>query len=165
MPIDSYYLYPGTLFASKKPHVVNTILGSCVALILWDPVLKIGGINHYMLPKWTGSGTASHKYGDIAIAELLKRMIGFGSCKTDLVGKVFGGSETGVPNGVFHIGKRNIELALNFLEKEKIKVVSQSTGGSLGRKVVFYSESGEVLVKNIGHDSVESLVRPEKHKL
>jgi chemotaxis protein CheD len=163
--MDRYYLYPGTLFASKKPHIVNTILGSCVALTLWDPVLKVGGINHYMLPKWNGAGTPTYKYGDIAIAGLLKRMLDFGCHRNNLIAKVFGGSETGVPNGVFHIGKRNIDLAFELLDKENILIVSHSVGGPTGRKVIFYSESGEVMIKNIGHESVERLVSAERKRL
>ena len=163
--MDRYYLYPGTLFASKKPHVVNTILGSCVAVTLWDPVLQIGGINHFMLPKWNGSGSPSYKYGDIAIAELIKRMIDFGCNKGNLKAKVFGGSETGVPNGVFHIGKRNIDLAFVCLNRERISIVSQNVCGPSGRKVIFYSETGEVMIKNIGHDAIERFVSVEKRKL
>ncbi len=163
--MDRYYLYPGTLFASKKPHIVNTILGSCVALTLWDPVLKVGGINHYMLPKWNGAGTPSYKYGDVAIAELLKRMFDFGCHRTNLIAKVFGGSETGIPNGVFHIGKRNIDLAFELLDKENIVIVSHSVGGPTGRKVIFYSDSGEVMIKNIGHDAVERLVSADKKRV
>lgn len=153
MEIDKYYLYPGMLFASKKPHIVNTILGSCVSVTLWDPVLRIGGINHYMLPIWNGEGKPSFKYGDIAIHELIKRMIAFGSIKTNLKAKVFGGSKTGKTDGVFHIGKRNIDLALDLLREEQIPVVNHSVGGKSGRKVVFYSESGEVMIKDIRYDS------------
>jgi chemotaxis protein CheD len=163
--MDRYYLYPGKLFASKKPHVVDTILGSCVAVTLWDSVLNIGGINHYMLPKWNGEGKPSCKYGDVAIAELLKSMLDFGCERTNLKAKVFGGSETGISNGFFYIGQRNIELAFDLLNKEQLTVVSNSVGGHMGRKVVFYSESGEVMVKNIGNDTLEKSLGTEKRDL
>jgi chemotaxis protein CheD len=152
--MDRYYLYPGAIFASKKPHMVDTILGSCIAVTLWDPVMRIGGINHYMLPAWNGEGNPSFKYGDIAISELIKRMLAFGSVRNNLKAKIFGGSESGMPNSVFHIGKRNMDLAFAILKKEQIPIVSQSIGGTSGRKVVFYSESGEVMIKNI-HDLSE----------
>jgi len=147
--MDRHYLYPGAIFASKKPHIVDTILGSCVAVILLDPVLKFGSINHYMLPNWNGEGTASNKYGDIAIPALIKEMLTLGSSKSDLKAKIFGGGEVGPPNGVFHIGERNTEFAIELLKKERIPILSHDTGGSYGRKLVFYSESGEVMLRYI----------------
>ncbi len=75
----SHYLYPASLFADKEPHVVTTILGSCVAVCLYDSVLNQGGINHYMLPLWTGQGLASPRYGNCAIDRLIERMIAGGS--------------------------------------------------------------------------------------
>ncbi len=149
--MDSYYLYPGSVFASKKPHIVDTILGSCIAVALVDPVLKFGSINHFMLPRWNGEGIPSNKYGNIAIPYLIAKMLALGSCKTDLRAKVFGGSETGMPNGIFHIGERNIELAMELLKKEQIPVISHNVGGTNGRKIVFYSATGEVMVKSIKH--------------
>ncbi len=151
--MDRYYLFPGKLFVSKKPHIVDTILGSCVAVALWDPGSRMGGINHFMLPSWNGEGTPSYKYGDVAISELIKRMLAFGCTKNNLKAKVFGGSENDMLNGGFNIGKRNMDLALDLLKKEQIPVVSQSLGGGFGRKVVFYSESGEVMIKNIRNDA------------
>ncbi len=73
--MSKHYLYPGKLFSSKQPHIVDTILGSCVAVFLWDPVLQFGSINHYMLPHANSEGPSSFKYGDAAIAELITRMI------------------------------------------------------------------------------------------
>ncbi|HEX2974864.1 MAG TPA: chemotaxis protein CheD, partial [Bacteroidales bacterium] len=58
----SHFLYPSTLFVSREPVIVNTILGSCVAVCLYDTLLKYGGINHYMLPLWNGQGLASPKF-------------------------------------------------------------------------------------------------------
>lgn len=150
---DKYYLYPGSIFISKKPHAVDTILGSCVSVALWDCVLQFGSINHYMLPHWNREGAPSNKYGDVAIPELIRKMIAFGSNKNNLRAKVFGGSETGTPYGVFHVGARNVKLSLDLLKKEQIPVVSHSVGGIRGRKIVFYSESGEVMIKFIKHAS------------
>ncbi len=118
--MDRYYLYPGELFASKKPHVVDTILGSCVAVTLWDTVLQMGGINHYMLPAGNDVVTTSLKYGDIAIPELIKKMLALGCSRNTLRAKsIRRQRKPGIPNGVFHIGKRNIDLAFELLKKEK----------------------------------------------
>ena len=68
-PTDTpkHYLYPSALFVKKEGHMVTTVLGSCVAVCLYDKVMGIGGINHYMLPFWNGNELASPKYGNIAI--------------------------------------------------------------------------------------------------
>ena len=143
--IESHFLYPAALFASQKPHQINTILGSCVAVCLWDPILKAGGMCHYMLPYWNGEGLASPKYGNIAIEKLLEKMYLFGSKKFNIVAKVFGGGEV-IDTKItqFHIGDRNIKLAWEMLEEEKIKVVSSSVGGKLGRKLIYLTHTGEV---------------------
>lgn len=154
--MDKYYLHPGSIFVSKKPHVVDTILGSCIAVCLWDPFLEFGGINHYMLPIRSGEGKPTCKYGDIAIHELIKRMVAMGSYKENLKAKIFGGSEIGSPNGVFNIGKRNLVIALDILKQEQIPVISFSVGGKLGRKVIFHSNTGEVFIRYIRNGKIDS---------
>lgn len=145
-----HYLYPSALFAHKKPHKVSTVLGTCVAVCLHDPTLNIGGINHYMLPLWNGEGLASPKYGNIAIEKLLDKMYQLGSEKKNLIAKVFGGKEAeDEKTSVFNIGKRNFELALEKLKSENIKIVSQSIGGPYGRKLLYVTDTGEVLMKYI----------------
>jgi len=145
-----HFLYPAALFSSGSPYMVTTILGSCVAVCLHDPILKIGGINHYMLPLWNGQGLASPKYGNIAIEKLIEKMIAMGSKKENMIAKVFGGGEvieTNITN--FNIGARNIKIAHEMLEEKKIKIVSSSVGGKLGRKILYNTETGEVKQKFI----------------
>ncbi|WP_026055053.1 chemotaxis protein CheD [Anaerophaga thermohalophila] len=142
---SQHFLYPSTLFASKEPYVVKTILGSCVAICLWDPHTKIGGINHYMLPTWNGNDLASPKYGNIAIDKLLERMVHLGAKRENLKAKIFGGGELieSGANGTL-IGERNIRVARLILEEKKIPVVASSTGGRKGRKILFFTDTGEV---------------------
>ncbi|WP_010662144.1 chemotaxis protein CheD [Marinilabilia salmonicolor] len=142
---SQHFLYPSTLFASKEPYVVKTILGSCVAICLWDPVTRIGGINHYMLPNWNGNDLASPKYGNIAIDKLLEKMSQLGARRENLKAKIFGGGELieSGANGTL-IGERNIRVARLILEAKKIPVVASSTGGRKGRKILFFTDSGEV---------------------
>ncbi|WP_462317065.1 chemotaxis protein CheD [Marinilabilia sp.] len=142
---SQHFLYPSTLFASKEPYVVKTILGSCVAICLWDPENRIGGINHYMLPTWSGNDLASPKYGNIAIDKLLEKMGQLGARRENLKAKIFGGGELidSGGNGTL-IGERNIRVARMLLEEKKIPVVASSTGGRKGRKILFFTDSGEV---------------------
>ncbi|MBI9065934.1 MAG: chemotaxis protein CheD [Salinivirgaceae bacterium] len=148
--IKTHYLYPAALFADTEPHIVDTILGSCVAVCLYDPIKKIGGINHYMLPFWNGNGLASPKYGNIAIQKLIEKLHSFG-CKTENIqAKVFGGGEVIVTEiNLFKIGQRNIEIALKTLSELNIRITGKSVGGNHGRKIRFNTESGVVMMKLI----------------
>ncbi|HAM98137.1 MAG TPA: chemotaxis protein CheD [Marinilabiliales bacterium] len=148
--IKTHYLYPAALFAEPEPHLVDTILGSCVAVCLYDPVKKIGGINHYMLPFWNGTGLASPKYGNIAIQKLVEKMLFMGSSKGNIQAKIFGGGEVvDTKTNMFKIGERNIEIAENMLAELKIKITGKSIGGKQGRKIRFNTETGVVLMKLI----------------
>jgi chemotaxis protein CheD len=150
MEENLHFLYPAAIFASKTPHLVTTILGSCVAVCLYDPVVKIGGINHFMLPLWNGQGLASPKYGNIAIEKLIEKMSSLGCEPTRLQAKVFGGGEVIQSNvSQFNIGERNIRIAYDMLEEYKIPIVGQSVGGKYGRKILFNTETFEVKQKII----------------
>jgi len=148
--IAEHYLYPGALFAHIQPHIVTTVLGSCVSVCLWDPVLRIGGINHYQMPLWNGNGLASPKYGNIAIEKLLEKMLAMGSQKLNLKAKLFGGAS--VLQGVNHqlrIGERNSIIGKDMINKEGIPIISLDVGGNFGRKLRFNTQTGDVLRKLI----------------
>ena len=148
--MDKYYLYPATLFASDTAYEVTTVLGSCVAVCLWDNIKQIGGINHYMLPLWNGQGLATPKYGNIAIEKLLQRMLELGCKKPNITAKIFGGGEIiDTQISSFNIGERNIQIAKEALAELDIPIVGLSVGGKLGRKIIYYTESGKVLHKFI----------------
>lgn len=142
---DTYYLLPGGLFANQRPHIVDTILGSCVALCLYDDKLKIGGINHYMLPLWNGEGLASPKYGNIAVERLVEKMMQMGSSPRQLVAKVFGGANQ--MNSSLGVGERNILLVREMLKEYHIPIVAENVGGYIGRKIRFDTSNGQVLMK------------------
>lgn len=146
--IDTTYLYSSGLIVSSKPAMLNTVLGSCISICLWDTKMKVGGMNHYMLPFWNGSGLASPKYGNIAIPQLIKKMMAM-QCEADtLVAKVFGGAKMlRDQSSIFDIGRRNTELAYEMLSAEHIRIVAESTGGEKGRKIFFNTNTGEVFLK------------------
>ena len=143
--IKTHYLYPSALFAKKEPHLVDTILGSCVAVCLFDKKLEIGGINHFMLPLWNGTGLASPKYGNVATEKLIKSMIANGSDVKDLIAKVFGGANQ--MDSTMDIGDRNIAIAKEVLENHGIPIVAENTGGSIGRKLRYETNTGKVKMK------------------
>jgi len=142
-----HFLFPGTLFASSQYYQISTVLGSCVAVCLWDSVNRMGGINHFMLPLWNGEGLATPKYGNIAMEKLVAKMLGMGCRLNFLTAKVFGGANVmGTGNEVFLIGDRNIMLAYQLLEEFGIPVVASDVGGRFGRKIILHTATGVVLV-------------------
>lgn len=150
------------IFSHRERHLVTTVLGSCVAVCIWNERARVGGINHYLLPLWNGEGLATPKYGNIAIGRLVDKvqtMSGAGP----LIAKVFGGASMwSQVSGALAVGERNIELAFRILEELKIKVVSQDVGGEMGRKVIFDTESGSVLLRR--NQSVAMRASEKKRK-
>ncbi len=145
---QSHHLHQATLFTSRQPCEVTTILGSCVAVCLWDRRLQIGGINHYVLPLWNGEGLATPKYGNIANQKLIGKLVDMGSSPADLIAKVFGGAQQLISgHSVFTVGERNVQIALEMLKEYNIPVASMHTGGKQGRHLKFIVVTGEVWMK------------------
>lgn len=139
-----FYLFPSALYVSEKPMLITTVLGSCVAVCLWDPNTEIGGMNHFMLPFWNGKGLASPKYGNIAIDTLINKMVETGVSKANIVAKIFGGGAVLNDSSVLNIGARNIRVAQKVLKENNINILSYSVGGNLGRKIIFNTKTGEI---------------------
>ena len=143
--LGKHYLYPSALFAENKPFMVDTVLGSCVAVCLFDQKLNIGGINHYMLPFWNGNGLASPKYGNIATEKLVEKMLRNGATIRNMVAKVFGGANQ--MNTSLRIGDQNIEVARQTLANYGIKIIAENVGGGVGRKLRYNTSTGQVMMK------------------
>ena len=140
------FLYPASLVVRSNPIKIHTILGSCIAVCLYDKVRKIGGMNHFMLPYWNGNGLASPKYGNIAIERLVEGMRGLGSRQEDLIAKVFGGAAVlQVKSNAFNIGDKNIAAAMDILSQLRIPIGARSVGGTQGRKIIFDTQTSEVI--------------------
>ncbi|MEM6524523.1 MAG: chemotaxis protein CheD [Bacteroidota bacterium] len=144
-----HFLLPSTLFASKTPYDVTTVLGSCVAVCLYDQKLQYGGINHFMLPVWKDEGLATPKYGNIAIPRLVDKMTDMGSDREDLVAKIFGGANSLMENNVYQVGKRNIQIALEFIAKYNIPLLKSDIGGRKGRKIMMNTASNKIFLKYV----------------
>lgn len=144
----------GELYVASEPTVISTILGSCVSVCLFDPVSKVGGMNHMLLP---GSPdmkefNESARYGINAMELLINGLLTNGAKRHNLKAKVFGGGH--VFNGagfreVFTPGKDNTKFTFSFLEDENLPIESYNVGGNFGRKIYFESDTGEVLMKRV----------------
>lgn len=147
------YLHPGEIFTSAAPTEVTTILGSCVAVCLWDSQLRVGGLNHFLLPSPPSAEPPSARYGDTAIPWLLARLEALGSQRRTLRAKLFGGASVGPgvrSSGRMHLGERNVELARRLLAELGISVVAEDLGGTSGRKLRFRTDDGTALIKKLG---------------
>lgn len=143
------YLCPGQLFASAEPAAVTTIVGSCVAVCLRDSATGVGGVCHFQLPRWVGTGPRTQSYADVAIQELVEQMRALGARPETTEAKLFGGAclTPHVRRRHRPLGDENIEHARANLRECAIRVVEAATGGSRGRKVVFRTSDGHALVK------------------
>ncbi len=148
--MDKYFLHSSEIYVGEKPSEVTTVLGSCISVCLRDRFLNIGGINHFMLPLWSGEGLATPKYGNIAIAKLLEKMELLGCKIENIEAKIFGGASV-IKNGeaTFSVGKQNILLAQDLLKKYKIPIIASNIHGSSGRKLLFLTHSGVVYIKQL----------------
>ena len=138
--------------SSDENVMMSTILGSCVAICLFDPVRKVGGMNHILLPGDSGSAARASSFGINAMELLINGLIKQGVSKQDLQAKAFGGAR--MIEGLSDVGKRNAEFALEFLAAESIPCLSKSFGGVAARRVQFWPASGRARQKVID-DRVE----------
>ncbi|MFP3154068.1 chemotaxis protein CheD [Lachnospiraceae bacterium ZAX-1] len=140
----------------KNPDMITTLgLGSCIGIALYDPVTKIGGLAHIMLPDSTQMKNNSNiaKFADTGIVELVRRMVAAGAVKTRLVSKIAGGAkmfEVGNQTTIGNIGFRNAEASKQKLKELGIRLLAQETGLNYGRTVELYTETGEFFIKSVG---------------
>ena len=141
---------------AKAPDSLTTLgLGSCIGLTLYDPVAKIGGLVHYMLPDSTKlkNNTNIAKFGDTGIKELHRLMIQAGANPRRLVAKIAGGAKMFEVSGlssVGNVGERNAEQAKIELRELRIPLVAEDTGLNYGRTVVLDCSTGDYLIKSVG---------------
>jgi chemotaxis protein CheD len=150
-PRPSVYMHAGQMFASPVGTEVTTILGSCVAICIWDAGSGVGGVNHYMLSYDRGAASHSLRYGDYATEQLLLALSRFGAVSSRLEAKIFGGAciLQSFQQAGSELGQKNVELARTLLKAARIPVLSEDVGGSRGRKLIFSTDSGEALVKRL----------------
>jgi chemotaxis protein CheD len=151
---NHHFLHAGQIHVSSGGQPIVIILGSCVAVCIWDSVSGIGGATHYLLPVWDGKGTASSRYGALAIPALLQELLDAGANKYQLRARVYGGgclfeSLRGSGAGQESLGDRNAAIALEFLAKEHIQVISTDIGGDHGQRIVFHTDTGEAAMKHL----------------
>ena len=151
--VDAVKILPGQYHASTGPGTITTVLGSCVSTCLWDPIARIGGMNHFMLP---GDGAlpnatwaASARFGVYAMEVLINQMTRLGADRRRLVAKVFGGARVLAGFDKLDVGAKNAEFVLEFLKVEGIPVAAQDLLDVCPRKVHFFPATGKVQMKRL----------------
>jgi len=154
----------GWTVESDRP--ITTLLGSCVAVCLYDPKLRLAGMNHFLLPSRTvssGDDTDVILAGDYSMEVLLNTMVNKGAAKQRLVAKAFGGG-TIVTSILMAIGQRNADFAKEWLEREGIPLTAQDFGGAWSRKVIFTPDGGDAFCRRlpIAQPGVQDVVKAER---
>ena len=140
----------------KAPDAITTLgLGSCVGIAIRDPMTKIGGLAHIMLPdstQFTGNVNVP-KFADTGVKELVRVVVAAGASRTRLVAKIAGGAQMfsfSSKNDLTAVGQRNVEAVKKVLAELKIPILAQDTGLNFGRTVEFYPENGNYIIKAVG---------------
>ena len=144
------HLHPGQIFIASEPATVTTILGSCVAVCLWDPLAKIAGINHFLLPSVPVASSHDARYGNRAMQRLIDDIVARGASTHRLMAKIFGGANVILAfTPKKPIGTQNVEMAREVLGRHAIDIVAEQTGGHRGRKLHFDTSTGAVRIKEL----------------
>ena len=146
---EKFFLQPGCIIVSKKPHLVSTILGSCVSVCIWDSKQHFGGMNHYIHPK-SFDNEETAKFGNISIPYMLNLLLESDAKMHDLKAHIVGGARSPHIDSSI-IGQENVKIAETFLRQNSIDIISKDTGGNKGRKVIFDTQSGEVIINKVNN--------------
>jgi len=143
------------LRVAKHPDILTTLgLGSCVGITLYDASKKIGGLAHVMLPTYKGfEGQNIAKFADSAIIELVNQLVRIGAHRVSLVAKLAGGAHMfgrTQNNDMLKIGERNAAACIAILRQLGIPVKANDTGGTHGRTIELYMDTGALKIRTVG---------------
>lgn len=157
-------IHIGGVRASREPVVLDTVLGSCIAACMYDPVSGIGGMNHFMLPYGIDADNpTSARYGIHAMELLISDLMKLGAQRKRFRAKVFGGGHVlKIPENENGVPQRNIEFVRRFLADERIPVVNEDVGGYQPRRVLFHTDTNRVFLKYLGKTDAERTAEEER---
>lgn len=158
--IDTVKVLPGEYYVTTDDLMIMTVLGSCIAACIWDPKVKVGGMNHFMLPE--GAGDTSGRYGSYAMELLINEMIKLGARRETMQAKVFGGGQVMHSFTTMSVGERNTAFVLDYLQTERIAVISKDVLDIYPRKVCYFPATGKAMVKRLAHSHPETLETQER---
>jgi chemotaxis receptor (MCP) glutamine deamidase CheD len=140
----------GGVHAAARPTLIKTLLGSCIAVCLYDPMQEVGGMNHFMLPRGDPGQTDAGRFGAHAMDSLIGATMKVGGDRRRFVAKVFGGASVlDLDDSVVDVARMNIDFIGAFLEEEGIPVLSSDVGGRCPRQIRFHTGTGRAFVKRV----------------
>ena len=155
-------IHIGGVHASDRPVVIKTLLGSCIAVCLHDPLRSVGGMNHFMLPRGQANGVESTRFGVHAMDRLIGATMRLGGDRRRFTAKVFGGAAVlDLKGSTGSVSQENIDFITAFLDAEGIPVLSADVGGTYARRVNFHTGTGRAFVKRVP-DGLSRLVVAER---
>jgi len=159
-------IYPGEFYVSPN-DVIATVLGSCISVCIKDTKTGIGGMNHFMLPGYVRSEdiflSASAKYGMFAMEQLINDMLKRGGLQKHFQAKVFGGGHVlNFRKTDGNVPESNIDFVRAFLKMEQIEIIKEDVGGYTGRKVLFFPDTGKVLLKRLKSTVDSKIIEAEQ---
>ncbi|MFC7704741.1 chemotaxis protein CheD [Plastorhodobacter daqingensis] len=156
-PPNTIHVLQGEYRLSRRPQdLFSTLLGSCVATCVYDPVVGVGAMNHFLLPGGAFEDKASLRYGVNSMEQMINALLKEGADRRRLEAKIFGGGRM-LP-GLRNIGQDNVDFARWFLNGENIRCVGESVGGTQGRKVRFWPSTGQAQIALIGTNEAPPVV-------
>jgi chemotaxis protein CheD len=160
--IDAAKIGPGEYYITQRDMMIVTVLGSCVSACMRDPVAKVGGMNHFMLPSRDSEGplSASARYGAYAMEVLINKLFALGAKRERLEAKVFGAAR--VLPGMSDIGERNAAFAIGYLKRESIRVLAEDLRSTEPCKIYFFAQTGRVLLKRLKSLRNDTIVKRER---
>lgn len=143
--------------------LLTTLLGSCVATCLHDPVAKVGGMNHFLVADGGSASVGAERYGLYAMEVLINGLLKLGGDKRRLQAKVFGGAAMTGTMG--RIGAANISFARDFLQTEKIQIVAEDLGGRIARRVRYCPSTGRASLLHVENSTDPDLTLSRRKQL
>ena len=156
---DAVKVLPGEYFVHDEDLLITTTLGSCIAACLWDRERRIGGMNHFMLPEGAGD---SGRYGSYAMELLINELIKKGASRLTLEAKIFGGGAVISGMNSINVGERNTQFVIEYLNTERIPIVSKDVMEIYPRKVCFLPASGKAMVKRLASTNTDAVMAQER---
>ncbi len=158
---DVIKILPAEFFVTDQPVGLMTVLGSCVAACIRDPITGLGGINHFMLPDGDGSDGTPARYGSHAMELLINELIKAGARRERFEVKVFGGGNVLKSFTTTPVGTRNGQFVSEYLREERLNVVAKDLGGIHPRKICYFPTTGKAMVKLLPHAHDDAVAAEE----
>ena len=157
--IIEIFLQPGEVYFGDRDTRVRTLLGSCVAVVMWHPKLLVGGMCHYMLPRKPGKMRIEPdgRYADEAMELMLREIRNSGTRPHEYQVKLFGGGHMFSAHQKIrgdHVGAQNVEMARNLMKQHGFSSCAEHLGGICHRNIFFDIWSGHVWVR---HQSIVTI--------